>query len=79
MLIQILGTGCAKCTKLADLAEEAAKQAGGDYMLEKVTSIGKILDMGVMTTPALVVDGKVKCSGTVPGIEQIVKMLKGEA
>ena len=79
MLIQVLGTGCAKCTKLADLADEAAKQMGGDYMLEKVTSIGKILDMGVMTTPALVIDGKVKCSGTVPSVEQIVKMLKGEA
>ena len=75
MLIQILGTGCAKCTKLAEAAEEAAKQTGGDYMLEKVTSISRILDMGVMTTPALVVDGIVKCSGTVPSVEQIVKML----
>jgi len=75
MLIQILGTGCAKCTKLAEAAEEAAKQTGGDYMLEKVTSISRILDMGVMTTPALVVDGIVKCSGIVPSVEQIVKML----
>ena len=79
MLIQILGTGCAKCAKLSEAAEEAAKQTGGDYMLEKVTSISRILDMGVMTTPALVVDGIVKCSGTVPSVEQIVKMLKGEA
>jgi len=75
MLIQVLGTGCAKCTKLAELAEEAAKQTGVDYMLEKVTGISKILEMGVMTTPALVVDGQVKCSGTVPGVDQIVKML----
>jgi len=52
MLIQVLGTGCAKCTKLAELAEEAAKNAGVDYTLEKVTSISKILDMGVMTTNA---------------------------
>ena len=75
MLIQILGTGCAKCTKLAAHAEEAAKQSGIDYMLEKVTDINKIVGMGVMTTPALVVDGKLKCSGNLPSVEQIVKML----
>ena len=44
-------------------------------MLEKVTSISRILDMGVMTTPTLVVDSMVKCSGTAPGVAQIVKML----
>ena len=76
MLIQVLGTGCAKCTKLADLAEEAAKKTGADYMLEKVNDINKMMTFGVMTTPALVVDGKVKCSGIVPSVEQIEKMLK---
>ena len=75
LLIQVLGTGCAKCTKLAVQAEEAAKKAGVDYTLEKVTSIVKILEMGVMTTPALVIDGKLRCSGTVPSVDQIVKML----
>jgi len=75
MFIQVLGIGCAKCTKLATLAEEAAKKADVVYTLEKVTEIDKIIGMGVMTTPALVVDGKLKCSGTVPGVEQIVKML----
>jgi small redox-active disulfide protein 2 len=76
MLIQILGTGCAKCTKLATQAEEAAKKAGVDYTLEKVTDIGKIMTFGVMVTPALVVDGKVKCSGNVPGVDQILTMLQ---
>ena len=76
MQIKVLGTGCAKCAKLASLAEEAAKQTGVDYTLEKVTSIDKIIEMGIMTTPALVVDGKLKCSGNVPSIEQIVAMLK---
>ena len=79
MLIQVLGTGCAKCTKLAALAEEAAKQSGIDYVLEKVTDINKIVGMGVMTTPALVVDGKPKCSGNLPSVEQIVKMLTESA
>ncbi len=76
MLIQVLGTGCAKCTKLAAHADEAAKKAGVDYTLEKVTDITKIIEMGVMTTPALVVDGKLKCSGSVPSVDQIVTMLK---
>jgi len=75
MLIQILGSGCAKCAKLADLADKAAKQASVDYTLEKVADIDKIISFGVMTTPALVVDGIVKCSGTVPSVGQIIKML----
>jgi small redox-active disulfide protein 2 len=75
MLIQVLGTGCAKCTKLAEQVDEAAKKAGIDYTLEKVTDINKIVALGVMTTPALLVDGKLKCSGNVPSVEQLVKML----
>ena len=75
MFIQVLGPGCAKCTKLATLTEEAAKRAGIGYTLEKVTEIDKIIGMGVITTPALFVDGKLKCSGTVPSVEQIVKIL----
>ena len=79
MLIQILGAGCAKCTKLAELAETAAKNAGVDYTLEKIADIEKIIALGVMVTPALVVDGQVKCSGSVPSVKQIEAMLKGEA
>ena len=77
MFIQVLGTGCEKCTKLAVRTEEAARKAGVDFTLEKVTSIDKIIEMGVMTTPALVVNGKLKCSGTVPSVGQIVQMLEG--
>ena len=75
MLIQVLGTGCARCTKLAKQAEEAARKTGIDFTFEKVTDIKQIIALGVMTTPALVVDGKLKCSGIVPGIEQLEKML----
>ena len=76
MLIQVLGTGCAKCTKLAQLAEEAAKKEGIDYTLEKVTDINQIMSFGVMVTPALVVDGKLKCSGSVPNADQVATYLK---
>jgi small redox-active disulfide protein 2 len=75
-LIQILGTGCPKCTKLAENAEAAAKALGIDYQLEKVTEINKIMAFGVMLTPALVVDGTVKTVGKVPEPEAIKAMLK---
>ena len=74
--VQILGTGCAKCVKLADNAEAAAKSAGIEVEIEKVTDIKKIMDYGVMVTPGLVVDGKVKSVGKVPSPEEISKLLQ---
>ncbi len=73
--IQILGTGCPKCMKLTANAEEAAKQAGIEFEIEKVTEIKKIMNYGVMMTPALAIDGQVKVVGKVPGPEEIKKML----
>ena len=73
--LQVLGTGCAKCTKLAENAEAAAKALGVEYELEKITDINRILTFGVMMTPALVVDGVVKIVGKVPDAEQIKPML----
>lgn len=74
-LLQILGTGCAKCHKLADQSEAAAKAMGLEYRLEKVTALDQIMKYGVMTTPALVVDGAVKVVGRVPSVEEIKKLL----
>ncbi|HNX76830.1 MAG TPA: thioredoxin family protein [Candidatus Rifleibacterium sp.] len=76
MKIQILGTGCQKCHKLAAEAEQAAKELGLTYELVKVTDINEIMGFGVMITPAMAVDGKVKFSGKVPGVEEIKKHLK---
>jgi len=69
--IQILGSGCAKCAKLAENAELAAKEAGIEYTLEKVTEINRIIGFGVMMTPALVVDGEVKSAGVLLKPEEI--------
>ena len=74
--IQILGTGCPKCKKLAECAEAAAKQAGIECEIEKVTEINDIMKFGVMVTPALAVDGQVKVVGKVPSIDEIKKMLE---
>ena len=73
--IQVLGTGCEKCRKLAKNAEEAAIELGIEYELEKVTDINEIMGFGVMLTPGLVIDGQVKASGKVPGSDEIMQML----
>jgi small redox-active disulfide protein 2 len=73
--IQILGTGCPKCNALAKNAEAAAKQMGIEYEIEKVTGINEMMAFGVMVTPALVVDGKVKVVGKVPSSDEIKKIL----
>ena len=64
--IQILGTGCSRCKKLAETAEQAVKELGAPCELEKVTDIERIMSFGVMATPALVVDGVVKSAGRIP-------------
>ena len=74
--IQVLGTGCAKCKRLAENAEAAARQSGIEYELEKVTDINDIMKFGVMMTPALAVDGQVKVVGKVPSPEEIKKMIQ---
>ncbi|OGV75476.1 MAG: redox-active disulfide protein 2 [Lentisphaerae bacterium RIFOXYB12_FULL_65_16] len=73
--LQILGTGCPKCKKLAENAEAAAKALGIEYTIEKVTDINKIMAFGVMMTPALAVDGQVKVVGKVPGPDEIKAFL----
>jgi len=73
--LQILGTGCPKCKKLAENAEAAAKALGIEYTIEKVTDINEIMKFGVMMTPALAVDGQVKVVGKVPDPEGIQGML----
>ncbi len=69
--LQILGTGCPKCKKLAELTEQAARELGLEYELVKVTEINDIMDFGVMMTPALAVNGKVKVAGKIPSVEEI--------
>jgi len=76
MKIQILGTGCAKCQKLADTAKQAAEELKLSFEMEKVTKLDEIMKFGVMITPALVVDGTVKVAGKVPSVEEIKKFLK---
>jgi small redox-active disulfide protein 2 len=73
--IEILGTGCQKCVKLAKNAEEAVQNKEIEYEIEKVTDLKKIMSYGVMMTPGLVVDGKVVSVGKVLSVEEIKKLL----
>ena len=74
--IKVLGTGCPKCSPLADNVKIAADQLGVEYELEKITAISEIMQHGVMMTPSLVVDNEVKSSGKVLNVEQIKAMLQ---
>jgi small redox-active disulfide protein 2 len=77
MEIKILGTGCPKCNSLDAAVKKAVEELGlKDAVIEHVDDIGKIIEYGVMSTPALVVDGKVKISGRVPSVADIKKILK---
>ena len=73
--VQILGTGCAKCEKLKQNAEEAIRESGSDATVEKITDIMQITSFGVMMTPALAIDGEVKSVGKVLSPEDIQKLL----
>lgn len=75
MKIQILGTGCPKCSQLAENAQAAVKNLGLDCDIEKVSDINEIMKFGVMMTPALAIDGQVKVVGKVPSPREIEKML----
>ena len=73
--IQILGTGCPKCKKLAENAEAAVKELEIEFEIEKVSDINEMMKFGVMMTPALVIDGQVKAVGKVPSSDEIKQML----
>ena len=75
MKLQVLGTGCPKCKKLAENAEAAVKDLGAECDIEKVTDINEIMKFGVMMTPALAIDGQVKVVGKVATPDEIKAFL----
>jgi small redox-active disulfide protein 2 len=73
--LQILGTGCPKCLKLAAETKAAADALGIEYTLDKVTDLREIMKFRVMMTPALVVDGVVRAAGRIPSAPEITTWL----
>jgi small redox-active disulfide protein 2 len=78
MKIEILGMGCATCNKLEDSVRLAISEMGIDAQVDHVKDIKKIMTYGVMTTPALVIDGKVKAAGKIPSLADIKQMIGGK-
>lgn len=73
--LQILGIGCSKCRLLTERTETAARELSIGYEIEKVTDLAEITKFNIMMTPALVVDGAIKCSGRVPSLDELKAML----
>ncbi|MBW1944461.1 MAG: TM0996/MTH895 family glutaredoxin-like protein [Deltaproteobacteria bacterium] len=71
MEIKVLGPGCPKCTQTENIIKEAVKETGVEISIEKISDIMQIAEYGVMMTPAVVVDGEVKCVGKIPSKEDI--------
>lgn len=76
MKIEVLGMGCAKCNNLYEAAKQAVAELGIQAEIVKVEDIKIIMEKGIMTTPALAVDGVVKVAGRVPGKDEIKGFLK---
>ena len=73
--IEVLGSGCSSCKELEENVKKAVDESDKEAKIVKVTDITKFIDYGVMQTPALVIDGKVKCSGKVADKEEIKKWI----
>jgi len=77
MKIEVLGTGCPKCQATVRNAEQAIKELGIQAEVVKVEHLSEITARGVMVTPALAIDGEIKCSGRIPTVEEIKGWLQG--
>jgi small redox-active disulfide protein 2 len=76
MKIEILGTGCTKCKALEEATKQAVAQSGKFAQIEKVEDIMKIMEYNVMSTPGLVIDGKVVSTGKLLSVAEIVDLIK---
>ncbi|MBC8523934.1 MAG: thioredoxin family protein [Chlorobium sp.] len=73
--IKVLGTGCATCKQLESLVRQVVEETGIEASIEKVEDIQEIISWKVLSTPGLVVDNEVKCSGRIPSRDEIEEML----
>lgn len=76
MKLEVLGTGCAKCKTLEETVKQAVAKAGGFHEVKKVEDIVEIMNYGVMSTPALVIDAKVVSSGKVLSVDEVVALMQ---
>jgi small redox-active disulfide protein 2 len=79
MNIKILGPGCAKCHELDKRTREVVQELGLDASVEYIQDLNRIIEYGILTTPGLVVNGKMICSGHVPSKDEITRLLTSSA
>ncbi len=77
MKIEVLGSGCKNCNALEKATNEALTELGMDIPIDKVTDYAEIISYGVMSTPALAIDGEVKTVGRVPTVQELTQILAG--
>lgn len=78
MKLEVYGTGCAKCERLMEAVDRAAKELNLDFTLEKVSDIQQIVKKGIMSTPAFAIDGTVKTTGKIPSHDELLTLLAGK-
>jgi len=76
MEIKVCGPGCANCTKAESIVKEALATAGIDAQVYKITDFAEMAKLGVLSTPAIVIDGKIKCVGKVPSKSEVMEWIK---
>jgi small redox-active disulfide protein 2 len=76
MEIKVCGPGCANCTKAEAVVKEAVAESGASAEVEKVTDFAEMAKLGVLSTPAIVIDGRIKCVGKVPIKSDVLEWLK---
>ena len=77
MEIKVLGGGCKSCEKMLRYTKEAVNELNIDTEVQYITDMDQIMQAGVMSTPALIIDGKIKSTGRVPKTKEIKKMIEG--
>ena len=79
MEIKVLGPGCSNCFKMEELAKTAVKELGIEAKIDKITDIGQIAMHGILSTPGLIVNGKIRHSGKpLPSLEKVKELIKSE-
>jgi len=78
MKIEVFGSGCPRCKQTEKIIKKAVEELGADGTVEKVTDMNKIMEKGILSTPAVVIDGKVVLTGRIPSLDEAKKLINAD-